>query len=200
MTVVLARDGKATANFALVQPGIADAPKVLAELAKLAGDPQPPTAEQLRERRNAEAQGDMPRADPQRGPMPAQRAPALAHLDLETPEGLKAAVRALATEVQALRRELDALRGSPTPKPAPRELPGAAPTDARLLSLLRSFIQPTNDDATVDRVLKEVEQYVAGNADLTKQAVDGWVRVLAIPYGTPYAQRAGKAFVEKLKR
>jgi len=31
------------ANFALVQPGIADAPRVLEALAKACGDEQPPT-------------------------------------------------------------------------------------------------------------------------------------------------------------
>ena len=36
--------------------------------------------------------------------------------------------------------------------------------------------------------------------DLTKQAVDGWIRVLYLKYGTEYAQKAGKDFVEKLKK
>ena len=37
MTIVLAKGGKVTANFALVQPGIADAPGIIAAMAKLAG-------------------------------------------------------------------------------------------------------------------------------------------------------------------
>jgi hypothetical protein len=80
------------------------------------------------------------------------------------------------------------------------ELPGAAPTDPRLLGLLRSFIQPTNDDARVDSVLKEVEEYIKGNADLTKQTVDGWVRVLHLKYGTDYARAQGQKMVDRLKK
>ena len=43
MTIVTAKDNTVVANFALVQPGIADAPKVLAALAKPAAT-EPPTA------------------------------------------------------------------------------------------------------------------------------------------------------------
>ena len=45
MTVVAARGNGVVTNFALVQPGIADAPAVVAALAALCGDPEPPTAE-----------------------------------------------------------------------------------------------------------------------------------------------------------
>ena len=47
MTIIMANDNKVTANFALVQPGIADAPKVLEALAKVCGDKAPPTVAQL---------------------------------------------------------------------------------------------------------------------------------------------------------
>lgn len=47
MTVVAARDQVVATNFALVQPGIADAPRIVAALAALCGDPNPPTAESL---------------------------------------------------------------------------------------------------------------------------------------------------------
>ena len=56
MTIVIAKDNKVTANFALVQPGIADAPKVLEALAKVSGDTNPPTVESLVQRR---PQGEM---------------------------------------------------------------------------------------------------------------------------------------------
>ncbi|MBM3457680.1 MAG: hypothetical protein FJX77_04005 [Armatimonadetes bacterium] len=206
VTILLARESRVTANFALTQPGIADAPKVLAEMAKLAGAPEPPQVEALQQqRRNRLAADPAVRTDQRRG---GDR-PDLANLNLETADGMRAALRALIAEVQSLRAELAALRGERgTRRDAPeakrdqprRELPGAAPTDERLISLLRSFIQPTNTDAAVDRVLGETEQYVKGNPDLTKQAINGWVRVLAIPYGTPYAQKAGQTFVEKLKK
>lgn len=47
MTIVVANENRVKDNFALVQPGIADAPKVLAALAKVSGDANPPTAEAL---------------------------------------------------------------------------------------------------------------------------------------------------------
>ena len=47
MTVVAARKNKTEVNFALVQPGIADAPQVLAALARLCGDENPPAVDSL---------------------------------------------------------------------------------------------------------------------------------------------------------
>jgi hypothetical protein len=47
MTVVAARDNVVVTNFALVQPGIADAPRIIAALATLCGDTNPPSAEVL---------------------------------------------------------------------------------------------------------------------------------------------------------
>ena len=41
LTVLVASRGKVTANFALVQPSLTDAPDIAAALAKLAGKPQP---------------------------------------------------------------------------------------------------------------------------------------------------------------
>ena len=206
ITIIAAKDNEVTANFALTQPGIADAPKVLEALARTCGDPNPPTAEQINERQMA--RGGASRMQPDRmtpdrtRPQPVD----FSKFDLNSEAGLRDAGRALIAEVQSLRKELTTQHGA-NPAPArpeaaakPRDpLPGAAPTDVQLISLLRAFIQPKNEDATVDKVLSEVEAYVKGNPDLTKQAIDGWVRVLAIPYGTAYAQKAGAAFVEKLK-
>lgn len=202
MTVVVAKGDRVTANFALVQPGIADAPKLLAAMASASGDPKPPSAEALQEKLNAGARRDAPAA---RAAAPRDRAAAdAARFDLSSPEGLRDAVRSLLAEVQALRREVTALRGGKTDDARPaapaRELPGAAPTDPQLLTLLRRFIQPTNDNATVDRVIQEVEAYVKDSAPLKKQAVDGWVRVLFLKYGTEYAQKAGQPLVERLRR
>lgn len=57
MTVIVAKENRVTASFALTQPGIADAPKVLAEIAKVIGDPKPPAAEELLARRRAAPRG-----------------------------------------------------------------------------------------------------------------------------------------------
>lgn len=210
MTLLVAKEGKVTANFALVQPGIADAPRVLKAMADVIGDAEPPKVEELEARWMASRGG---RGAPAR-PMRQDTVPPPPTFDLTTEKGLRDAVAALQAEVIALRRELTALkaerggaerpaamRDTPPTRDTPRpELPGAAPTDPKLLGLLRSFIQPTNTDARVDEVLKEVREYVSGKPDLTRQAIDGWVRVLYLKYGTPYAQTAGKTFVDNLKK
>lgn len=156
MTILAAKDNKVAANFALVQPGIADAPKVIAALAKVCGDTNPPTVDQLSERQMARAGGG-----------------------------------------QRMARD-----GASTNATRPKEdFPGAVPDDAKLNSLLRQCIRPTNDDATVDKLFKEIEAHIQGNADLTRQASNGWVRVLHFGerYGTPYSRKLGQTFLDKLK-
>lgn len=148
MTIVTAKDDRVVANIALVQPGIADAPNVVAALAKTCGDDNPPTVE------------------------------------------------ALAAKQPGMERG----RAAMTEKPKD-DFPGAVPSDAKLVGLLRQFIRPTNDDATVDRVLAEVKTHIKDNADLTKQAVDGWTRVLHFGdrYGTQYARKVGQEFLDQIK-
>jgi hypothetical protein len=146
MTIVAAKDGKVAANFALVQPGIADGPKVIAALAKACSDDMPPAIEQLAGNQNA----------------------------------------------AAMRRD----GAKPT-----ENFPGAVPTDEKLVGLLRRFIRPTNDDATVDAVLDEVRAHIRDNAGLKKQAMDGWTRILHFGdrYGSEHARKVGREFLEKLK-
>jgi hypothetical protein len=74
VTIVVAKDKKVTTNFALVQPGIADAPAVLKAMAEACGDPKPPTAEALREKRMA-GDGMRPATRPARGGGDAMRRP-----------------------------------------------------------------------------------------------------------------------------
>ena len=154
MTIIVAKENKVIANWALVQPGIADAPPIIAAMAKACGDEKPPTADALRAKRLGAAEG-MNRGGPQ---------------------------------------------SRPAAQGAGRNLPGAAPTDEKLLGMLRSFINKDNDYATVDRLVGEIKQYVNGNADLTKQAIDGWTRVIYLKYGTDYAQKSGQEMVDSLKK
>ncbi|MBN9688704.1 MAG: hypothetical protein J0M24_00570 [Verrucomicrobia bacterium] len=156
MTIVTAKDNKVVANFALVQPGIADAPNVIAALAKTCGDENPPTAEAL-----------------------AAKQPGYG--------------MARGRDAAAMKK------GDSKPK---ENFPGAVPTDEKLTGLLRQFIRPTNDDATVDRVLGEVKTYIKGDADLTQQAADGWTRVLHFGerYGTAYARKVGREFLDSLSK
>jgi hypothetical protein len=53
MTVLGVRSNVVVTNFALVQPGIADAPRIIAALAALCGDTNPPSAEVLLAAANA---------------------------------------------------------------------------------------------------------------------------------------------------
>lgn len=217
MTIIVAKDNTVTANFALTQPGIADAPKVLEALAKVSGDANPPTLEQLNERSMARNGGPPREGGMRRGEGMPQRPPVdLNQFDLNSEEGLRSAVRALIGEVQSLRAELAAGRGidprqaqrpAPPPPNNPQAgrggapIPGAVPSDPTLEGLVRRFIRPTNDDAAVDAVLTEVREYIKDKPDLKKQAIDGWTRVLHFEnYGTEYARKTGKAFLEELKK
>ena len=150
LTIVAAKENKTQANFALVQPGIADAEKVIGAIAKMIGDEKPPTA----------------------------------------------------AEIAAAPGQRDGMAARPMTPPGKDPFPGAVPTDGRLQSMLRGFIRKENDDATIDRMLQEVRDYIKNNADLKKQAVDGWTRILHFKdrYGTPYAVKQGEAFLEELKK
>jgi hypothetical protein len=213
MTIVAAKEDKVTANFALVQPGIADAPKVIAALAKTCGDESPPSIEELSQRQAARGGGREGRAMRREGARgeasPERQAVDLSRFDLNSEAGLRDAVRALIEEVRSLRAEVAALKGG-APPPARgeakaerplEEFPGAVPTDDKLQGLLRRFIQPSNDDATVDRLRGEVEAYVKDDAGLRKQAIDGWTRILHFGdrYGTAYARKVGQDLLAKLK-
>jgi hypothetical protein len=68
LTLVFGKDQKAAANFALVQPGISDAPAVIAAMAALVGDSHPPKPEELIPERFASEK----RMDPPRGRNPAE--------------------------------------------------------------------------------------------------------------------------------
>lgn len=210
MTIVMAKDNKVTSNFALVQPGIADAPKVIEALAKLSGDANPPTVESLSQRpgeRPGMARGNE-RMAPGNAEMPRRQGEPLdlSKLDLNSEAGLRDAVKMLVREVNVLRQDVAELRGGKGPaatvEKAKETFPGEVPTDDKLVGLLRQFIRPTNDDATVDRVLGEVESYIKDNRDLTKQALDGWTRIMHFGdrYGTPYARKKGAEFLKQLQK
>lgn len=158
MTIVAARDNRVVTNFALVQPGIADGARVLAALATLTGDTNPPTSEVLAARMAARGGGMRRDAG-------------------MSPRGT----------------------GADSPKDP---FPGAVPTDPTLNRLLRLSIRPTNDVAAVDRTIREMEAHARGSADLTRQTVEGWTRVLHFGdrYGTEHARREGRALVERLSR
>lgn len=162
LTIVAAREDRVTANFALIQPGISDAPKIIEALALTIQDEAPPTVAQLEERRQALT------GRPSR------------------PAG----------------ERMNPRMADPAAAKATDPFPGAVPTDEKLLTLLRRFIQPTNDEKTVNNILQQVEEHIQGKPDLTQQAVDGWTRILHFGdrYGTPYAREAGRGFLDRHKK
>ena len=93
------------------------------------------------------------------------------------------------------------MRPNAWPNTRPKKpLPGAVPTDGRLVSLLRQFIQKTNADADMDRVLAAMKKRAGEDADLLQQACEGLTRVISVNYGTPYAQKAGREFIKQYSR
>jgi len=193
MTIVLAKEGKVTANFALVQPGIADATGIIAAMARLADDNNPPAPDVLLARQNPNSR------------RPMRRPLNLDQLDLSTDAARQQTIEKLIAEVKYLRQQQETTR-RPNMRPNTRPnrpnaggpkkpLPGAVPTDPRMVGMLRQFIQKSNTDADVDRVLSQMKEHAGNNADLLQQACDGLTRVISVNYGTAYAQKAGRAFI-----
>lgn len=162
MTLLTVSSNRVVHNFALVQPGIVDAPKILAALASVSGDTNTPTVEQLTQR-HAKRNG--------------------------TGQGREGGMRLHSSTNTSETKGKD-------------PFPGAVPTDGKLQGLLRSFIRPTNDEMTADKVLAEVKAHIQGNPELQKQALDGWTRVLHFGdrYGTPYSRKIGREFLESLQK
>jgi hypothetical protein len=151
MTILAAKGNVVSANFALVQPGIADARRVIDALAKVCGDTNPPSMARL----SAGPGGGMRRGE-------GKNESAAAGKD---------------------------------------KFPGAVPTDEKLNSLLRRFIRPDNDPAKVDEILVSVQKHIQGNPELTRQAIEGWIRILHFGdrYGTEYSRKVGREFLAKLQ-
>lgn len=168
MTILVAKENRVHANFALTQPGIADAEKVIGAMAKLIGDENPPTAEELRAMVGPGMRRPDMRANQQREPARQMQRPV-------------------------------AESANNADKKDP--FPGAVPTDGQLQGLLRQFIRKTNDNETIDRLLKQMKEHISGDENLTQQMVDGWKRVLHFGdrYGTDYAREVAEKFLKELE-
>ena len=164
LTILTAKDNKVTANFALIQPGIADAKEVVEALSSLIGLDAPPSVESL------------------------------------TPKVRMANGRNMRKGENARARKRGQNMQEENAHNEGRKLPGAAPTDSQLVGYLRQFIQKSNSDEQVDKVLNQVRSYIKDNENLIKQAVNGWTRVLHVKYGTDYAQAEGDSFVNELRK
>ncbi len=117
LSIIVAKNDRVTANFALVQPGIADGDRVIAAMADAIGDGDPPSAEDLAGRHAGRRnRGGRQRPNAMRarrgGAMQMNKPLDLSPFDLETRDGLRDAVKALAKEVVSLRRDLRELRAA----------------------------------------------------------------------------------------
>jgi len=160
MTLMTAKDGRVLGNFALVQPGIADASAVLQAMGRASGLTNAASVEAFLTQWNARG-----RAEPRMGPA----------------GGRTGGGNGSAESTNATAKGKD-------------PFPGEVPTDPKLNTLLRQFIRPTNDVATVDRLRAEVVRHLGTNAELRRQAVGGWTRVLHFGdrYGTEYSRKVGR--------
>jgi hypothetical protein len=207
VTALVAKGNAVTASFALVQPNETDAPKILAEVVKLIGGTVPPLSELGTPRRPAPAGRD---AAPARAATPdaapnAQRPSsdeiAALRRDLAA---LQAQYQSLLPALNDLRRQVAELRKETPPPPLQARpgadrapLPGAKPQDPTLEGFLRRLIRPDAPAEEIDRTAKELATYVGENKDLQRQSHDGFVLVLHLKYGTPYAQQVMRGLQEK---
>jgi hypothetical protein len=207
ITALVAKDNRVTASFALVQPNETDAPKILAEVVKLIGGTVPLLSELDTLRRPPLPARDNPPANAGAAVTPPSGSPspeeiAAVRRDLAA---LQAQYAALLPVLNDLRRQVAELRKETPPPPLPgapaasgrSPLPGAKPDDPKLESYLRRLIRPEASTEEVDRAAKELAAYVGENKERQKQSYNGFVLVLHLNYGSPYAQQVMRGLQEK---
>lgn len=162
LTILVARDDKVAANFAIVSPNETDAPKIKAavdEILKVRGPAPTGSAEELREQ-----------------------------------------VMKLQEEVASLREEIAVLRlkveqgNRPTPRRGEME---RSKEDEQLVNLCRRLIQQRAGQEQIDAAVKDIEAYIADNAEFKKQYVNILSRVLDLKYGNEIGQAAMRKQLEK---
>lgn len=97
---------------------------------------------------------------------------------------------------QRMRNQPQNARARPNPNEPRRPLAGAVPTDETLVGLLRRFIRKTHSTEQVDEIYAEMEKHVGDSADLRKQTVEGFKRMLSVDYGNEHAQGLMKKYID----
>ncbi len=113
---------------------------------------------------------------------------------------MEARVAALEAEIRELRGMIEKLLKQQPAKQPERKLPGAAPKDATLNGLMRMLIRAERTNDEVDATLRDMEAHVKDKADLEKELVDGFILLRELKYGTEYAQKSIRDYLEKLKK
>jgi len=193
LTFVFTKDGKVTRSVGFTDTGQNDVTKVKRWVEELTG-PLPTDPEELRK-------------------LIEQRLPS-------SPEALRKHAVALTLQIQRLRKQIQNLRNRNArrrggnqsrmredrmrrgqqgrgreARAVKRE--GKPPSDERLMTLLRSYIRKTNTNAQVEQTLADIEVRVGDDAGLRAQAVEMFKLLLSLSYGTEYAQKQAKAYVDK---
>lgn len=210
LTILIAKDNKVVANFAIVQPNETDAPKVLAVVGKLLGKPGP-SLEQLR----AELGVGMRRPEQARpaGDL-AERVQRLeeqlARFNRQDQEHhvraltrmaeLQKQVDELTDALNEARAKIAKLEGKAAPA-AIRKLPtiriehpepprGRASNDPQLQQFMRRLIQLSNDETAVKTVADAMVQWAGNDAGKKAELADYCKLVLHLGYGTEAAKQA----------
>jgi hypothetical protein len=170
LTVLVAKDDKVLANWAIISPNETDFPPIQAAL-DLATAPALDTPDAMRAeilRLRAEIQA----------------------LRAEVEALKQAGGRAGAMEKQ---------RGERMEEPK-RPLPGRSPEDPQLTGLLRRLIRRDAEPSDIDAAVKEIEALVEGKEALREELSGSIERIDAVGYGTDYSKEARRKLIGKYRR
>ena len=98
---------------------------------------------------------------------------------------------------QQNQRPANAKKRDNEPRRANTRRVGKPPEDERLMSLLRSYIRKTNTNEQVEETFADIEARVGDDAGLRSQAVEMFKLMLSLTYGSEYARKQAKAYVDK---
>jgi len=170
LTILVARENKVTANFAIVSPNETDAPLIRSavdEVLKVAVEPPAGTPDELK--------AEIVRLREQVAALQEENAL------------LKLQAQRAQAAGQARRME------APPAGERPKE-------DERLVALCRRLIQQRATQEEIDGAVREIEAYVGQNADLQRQYAGILQRVLDLKYGNETGQAAMRKQLEKYKK
>jgi TolA-binding protein len=113
-------------------------------------------------------------------------------------EELQKQVDGLINALNEARAKIAKLEGTPPPAPIRNrpaggaELPGRTPSDPELVSLMRSMIQPTNDEARVRDLAAQMKKWAGDDPARKTDLAEFCKRIVHLKYGTEAAQKVLK--------